>query len=414
MQRLRSIARQLPTLITAFLLALAVWIIAVTANDPSLQKAYPSTVTVEVVGQAVDLVMTNPLPTSISLTLRAPTSIWTVLIDQKAPVRAVLDLSGMGEGSYTVPIQIDLGVRPAEVVSYSPRSVDVTLEALASSQFDITVVNSGGPAIGYQAGSPQLDQTSATVSGAASLVNKVTEVRALLDLSQAQTDVTKQLTLQVFDATGTQVKGVSISPEKVMVKESITQLGGFRNVVVKVVTTGQVATGYRLTSISVNPPTVTVFSTDPTLVEALPGFVETEPISLNGLKDDLSQQIGVRMPAGITLVGDPSVNVQVSIAAIENSISLSNVLVEATGLASNLRATISPQSVDVIVAGPLVSLNLLVVQDLRVLIDLSGLQPGTYTLTPVATLNNIDLRIESIVPTTFKVTISRATSTPTK
>lgn len=414
MQRLRSLARQLPTLITAFLLALAVWIIAVTINDPSIQKNYPSNTSVEVVGQAADLVMTNALPSSVSLTLRAPTSIWTALIDEKAPVRAVLDLSGLGTGAHTVPIQIELGVRPAEVISFSPRSVDVILEPLASSQFDITVVNSGGPAIGFQVGSPQLDQTGATVSGAASLVNRVIEVRALIELNQAQSDVTEQVTLQAYDATDTAVKGVSISPEKVKVTESITQLGGFRNVVVKVVTIGQIATGYRLTSISVNPPTVTVFSTDPTLVEALPGFVETEPISLNGLKDDLSQQIGVRMPDGVTLVGDPSVNVQVSIAAIENSLSLTNVLLEPTGLASNLKATILPERVDVIIAGPLVALNLLVVQDLRVLIDLTGLQPGSYTITPTVSLNNPDLRIESILPTTFKVTISRGGTTPTR
>lgn len=414
MQQLRNFARQLPTLLTAFLLALAVWIIAVTAYDPSIQKAYPSTINVEVVGQAANLVMTSPLPTSISLTLRAPNSIWTAFVDEKAPVRAILDLSGLAAGPHNVPIQIELGVRPAEVVSYSPRSVDVTLEPLASNQFEINVVNQGGPPIGFQAGNPVLNQTSATVSGAESLVNRVTEVQAILDLSQTQTDVNAQVSLKAIDSAGREVTGVSISPEKVTVTESITQLGGFRNVVVKVVTTGQIATGYRLTSISVNPPTVTVFSTDPTLVEGLPGFVETEPINLNGLKDDLSQQIGLRMPTGVTLVGDPSVNVQVGIAAIENSLSLSNVQVEATGLASNLTAKISPDRVDVIIAGPLVALNSIITQDLRVLIDMTGMQPGIYTITPIVTLNNPDLRIESTLPTTFQVTITRAISTPTK
>ena len=414
MQRFRKLARQFPILITAFLLALAVWVIAVNASDPSEQKTYPSTVSVEVVGQAADLVLTSQLPSSVSLTLRAPTSIWTSLIDEKAPVRGVVDLSGLGEGEHTVPVQIEIGVRPVEVVSYNPRSVDITLEPLASAQFDITVVNNGGPAIGYQAGSPTLDQVKATVSGAVSLVNRVTEVRAVIDLSQATGDISQQVTLQAYDKLGVQVKDVSISPEKIAVSESVTQLGGFRNVAVKVVTNGQIATGYRLTSISVNPPTVTVFSGDPTLVDALPGYVETEPINLNGLKDDLNQQIGFRMPDGITLVGDPSVNVQVSIAPIENSLSLTDVIVEASGLASNLTAKISPEKVNVIIAGPLVSLSTLVTQDLRVLIDLSGMQPGIYTIQPTATLNLLDLKIESILPTTFEVTISRTGSTPTK
>ncbi len=412
MQRLRILAKQLPTFLTAFLLALAIWIIAVNSSDPSVQKTYPSSVSIEVVGQEANMVMTSSLPGNLTLTLRAPDSIWSTLIDEKAPVRAVVDLSGLSEGEHTVPIQIEIGVRPVEVVSFSPRSVTVTLEPLATNRFDITVVNTSSPAIGYQTGTPQLDQTKATVSGAVSQVNQVTEVRASLDLSQAQSDISEEVALKAYDAAGNVVKGVSISPEKVTVNESVTQLGGFRNVVVKVVTTGQVATGYRLTAISVNPPTVSVFSSDPTLVEALPGYVETEPINLTGLKDDLNQQIGMRLPTGITLVGSPSVNVQVSVAAIENSVSLNNVMVEATGLASNMEAQISPGSVDVIVAGPLVALNAMDPLTLHVLIDLSGLQPGTYTITPEATLNNADLRIESLLPTTFEVTIYRKGTTP--
>ncbi len=414
MQTLRNLAKQLPTFLTAFILALAIWVIAVNSNDPSVQKTYPSTVSVQVVGQEADMVMTSSLPKDISLVLRAPNSVWNSMIDEKVPVTAVLDLSGLGEGQHTVPIQIQVGIRPVEVISYSPRSADVTLEPLGSNQFDINVVNSSGPPIGYQAGSPQLDQTRATVSGAVSQVNQVTEIRATLDLSQAQADISEEIPLKAYDAAGNIVKNVSISPEKVTVNETITQLGGFRNVVVKVVTTGQVATGYRLAAISVNPPTVTVFSTDPTLVEALPGYVETDPISLAGLKDNLTQQIGVRVPAGVTLVGDPSVSVQVSVAAIESSVSLANIPVEATGLASNLEAIISPDKVDLIVSGPLVALNAMNTLDLRVLIDLSGMKAGTYTITPQATLNNVDLKIESLLPTTFQVTIYPKGTTPPK
>jgi len=414
MQTLRNLAKQLPTFLTAFILALAIWVIAVNSNDPSVQKTYPSTVSVQVVGQEADMVMTSSLPKDISLVLRAPNSVWNSMIDEKVPVTAVLDLSGLGEGQHTVPIQIQVGIRPVEVISYSPRSADVTLEPLGSNQFDINVVNSSGPPIGYQAGSPQLDQTRATVSGAVSQVNQVTEIRATLDLSQAQADISEEIPLKAYDAAGNIVKNVSISPEKVTINETITQLGGFRNVVVKVVTTGQVATGYRLAAISVNPPTVTVFSTDPTLVEALPGYVETDPISLAGLKDNLTQQIGVRVPAGVTLVGDPSVSVQVSVAAIESSVSLANIPVEATGLASNLEAIISPDKVDLIVSGPLVALNAMNTLDLRVLIDLSGMKAGTYTITPQATLNNVDLKIESLLPTTFQVTIYPKGTTPPK
>lgn len=417
LQRLRGFVRQLPTLLFAFALAVIIWAIAVNSSDPSLQKAYPSTVAVEVMGQSPDLVLTSTLPGSVSITMRAPTSIWTAMIDEKVPVRATIDLSGLDAGPHTVPVQIEVGIKPVEIVSYNPRSVDVTLEPLISNEFDINVVNNTNPAIGYQAGTPHLDVSAATVSGAQSLVSEVAEVRATLDLEQATSDINQQITLQAYDSAGKQVKGVTITPEKVTVTESIAQLGGFRNVVVKLSTTGQPATGYRLTGITVNPPTVTVYSADPKLVESLPGYVNTESINLTGLKDDLNQQIGLRLPDGITVVGDPSVNVQVSIAAVENSLSLSGIPIQATGLPSNLVATISPSSADVIIAGPLVTLNSVNISDLQILIDLSGLGIGRHTIQPTTTLNNPDLRIESIVPTTFEVTISQkgaATPTATK
>jgi YbbR domain-containing protein len=413
MQRMRAFTHQLPTFFFAFILAIAVWAIAVISNNPSEQKVYPGTIGVEVIGQAPDMVLTSSLPSSVTVILRAPTSIWTSLIQEKVPVRAIVDLSGLGEGQHTVPIQIEVGIKPAEIVSFNPRSVDITLETLATSQFDINVVNTTNAAIGYQAGTPVLDKTTATISGAASLVSSVAEVRASLDLQQATKDVNQLVTLQAYDQNGQVVNNVTITPEKVTITEPIAQLGGFRNVVVKLTTAGQPATGYRLTSITVNPPTVTVYSSDPKLVEELPGYVNTESVNLSGLKDDLNQQIGLILPDGVTVVGDPSVNVQVSIAAVENSLALNSVPVRATGLASNLQAEISPANADVIISGPLVTLSTITVTDLQVLIDLTGMQAGRYTIEPTTSLNNPDLRIESIQPTTFEVTITRVTATPT-
>lgn len=413
MQRLREFARQLPTFLTAFVLALAVWIIAVTASDPSEQKVYPSPVPIEIIGQSADLVITNQLPSSFLITLKAPASVWTSLLDEKAPVRAIIDLSGLGEGQHTVPIQIEIGVRPIEVIKYNPRSVDILLEQLASNQFDITVSTFGNPAIGYQMGTPQISASKATVSGAASLVTQVTEVKAQLDLTDLKSDFSQEVTLQAFDQYGAEVKGVSISPEKVEVKGTIQQLGGFRNVVVKVVTDGQVAMGYQLSSILVDPLTITVYSADPALVDALPGYVETDPINLSGLKDDLSQDVNLRLASGITVVGNPTVNVRVSINAEENSRALTDVTVEPVGLSSGLEAEISPSKVDLIIAGPLVSLNSVNTADIKVLIDLSGMNPGIYTFEPKTSLNFPDLRIENILPTTFEIIITRVSSTPT-
>lgn len=405
LKALRSFAKTLPLLITAIILAIAVWVMAVTSSDPSVERVYPTAVPVEIVGQSSDLVITSEVPENISLILRAPTSIWTSLTSQKVLVRAIMDLSGLGEGEHTVPVQIQIGIRPVEIRSYAPRSASVQLQTLETRTFDIRVINQGSVAVGFQSNPAEMSETSVLVSGAKSFVGMVSEVRAVVKLTDAKTDINQTITLQAVDANGSVVKDVSLSPDKITITQKVVERGGYRNVVVKVVTNGQPAPGFRLSSIPVYPPTVTVFSSDPALIDALPGFIETNPIDLSKKTDSFEEEIGLNLPDGIQVIDDPSVLVRVEITPIISSLSIADVLVEASGLITSLEAIILPDKVDIIVSGPLNILETLDVTTLRVLLDLSEYEAGTYTLEPDYSLNIPDVKIESISPTTFKVTI---------
>jgi YbbR domain-containing protein len=402
---IKAFTKTLPLLLTAFLLAVAVWIMAVTSSDPSAEKPYPNVVPVEIIGQSSNLVITSDLPGNISLTLRAPASIWDSLISQKVPVRAIMDLSGLGEGIYTVPIQVQIGIKPVEIRSYSPRSATVDLETLETQQFDIRVINQGTLAVGYQSNPAELSQSTVLVSGARSYVNKVTAVHAVVNLTDVKTDISQTIALQAVDVNGSVVKEVSLSPEKITVSQKVFERGGYRNVVVKVVTNGQVADGYRLTSLSVYPPTVTVYSSNTTLIDDLPGYIETKPIDLSQKTENLDQQIDLNLPDGVQVIDDLFVLVKAEIAPIIGNQSLANVPVEASGLDSSYQVEIMPEKVNVIISAPLNTLDVMNPNDLILLIDLTGLTPGTYTLEPKYSLNNPNIQAESISPTTFKVVI---------
>jgi YbbR domain-containing protein len=220
------------------------------------------------------------------------------------------------------------------------------------------------------------------------------------------------LPLVAVDENGAVVSGITINPVQVTVTQHIVQQGGYRNLVVRVITVGQVASGYHLTNIFVNPPTVTVFSSNPALVSALPEYVETKPFDLTGLKNDVETQIGLVLPQGVELVGDQQVRLQIGISAIESSVALTNVVVEPTGLASNLQAQITPNSTDVIIGGALGTLESIKISDIRVLMDLTGKLPGKYTIDSGFSLNIPDLRIDNLLPTSFEVVIFIKGTTP--
>jgi len=77
-----------------------------------------------------------------------------------------------------VPVQIQIGIRPVEIIGQNPRSVDISLEQLETKSMNINVEVTGELAIGYQADPPTLSENMATISGPASLVNKVAKVKA--------------------------------------------------------------------------------------------------------------------------------------------------------------------------------------------------------------------------------------------
>ena len=414
LQFIRQFLKILPTFLLAFILALAVWAIAVTASDPTAERIYPRPIDIEMIGQSPGLMLTSDVHDQITLTLSAPQSIWDRLINDNIPVRAIVDLSGLGAGSHDLAIQIQVGISPVRVLSYSPQTLNVTLESLSSKTLPIHLVIRNDTAIGFQAGTPQLSQTSAAISGPESLVSRVKEVSAILDINQAHENINRTITLQALDANEVGVNGITISPDHVVVAEQITQRGGYRNVVVKAVLVGQIATGYRLTNITVSPPAVTVFSTDPTLVDKLPGYVETTPINLNDTKDALDETLGLNLPDGVQVVGDQSIQVQVGVTAIEGSLSISRLTVNVVGLAEGLNVQVSPETVDIILSGPLPILDTLTADKIQVSVDLTGQGPGTFQLVPRVITPSTDLKLESVLPGSIEVTITEApTPSPT-
>jgi YbbR domain-containing protein len=257
-----------------------------------------------------------------------------------------------------------------------------------------------------------MSKTKATVSGPESAIKRVQEIRAIFDQSQANVDIEQNVNLLALDNNELPVSGVTVNPDRVLVKEKIIQRGGYRNVVVKVVTSGVIANGYRLTNISAYPPSVTVYSTDPRIVDSLPGYVETSPINLAGLKDDREIRSSLNLPAGISVVGDQTVNVQVGVSTIESSVTLNGMRVEVIGVDPSLEAKVSPLLVDVIISGPMPLLDNLKTSDVRVSVDMSNEVEGTHQRTPEVEVKIPELRVESILPGSIEVILTGKISTP--
>jgi len=407
MALLRWLGRNLGTLLLSFILAVIVWGSATTSADPNQERSYE--IPIDVLGQDTDIEILSNIPDQMLMTLYAPSSILDQLDEESSFLQAWIDLSGLVRGTHTLTVQyvIPTDLRPLKLVDVSPKSVDVTLEQLVSKALPIQTEVQGKPALGYQQGPTTWSDQEVVVSGRLSDVQKTITVEASLNIDGANQDIEKTVPLLARDSNGNLVLDVRLTPDRITVTQAITLRGGYRNMVVKVVTSGQVGEGYRQTNITVSPPNVMVFSADPAMIDQLPGYIETQILDLTGIVDDIETVLALNLPDGVSVIGDPNVLVQVGVAAIEGSINITR-KVEVIGILPDLTAVVSPDSVEVIIFGPIPMLQTLTDVDVRVVVDLTGLEEGTYQLNPDVIILPDRIRLQVISPETLEIEIKPA------
>jgi YbbR domain-containing protein len=406
MKYLSKLTKTLPSLLTAFFFAIAVWVYAVTASDPTETRAFPQSVQMDIIGLDPTLMIVNEIDKAVDLSIRAPASILDRLENERSLVSATLDLSGLEAGVHTLTPQVNIGLSPAEVVKSEPSSVFIKLETVVTEIFPVGIKTLGNPAIGFELGEGLLNQTTAQVTGPESLMEAIDQVVVEVDVEDVSEAIQRTANVIALDAEGHEINNVSISPSAIDVTLPINRRPDYDTAVVKIVTSGQIAAGYKLTNIVVTPATVTIFSADPTLLDNFRGYLETTPINLNGATDDMEIQVNLNLPDGINVVDSQMVVVQIGIDPIESSISLANIPIQFEGLAAGLNVQISPEFVDVYLSGPLDQLEGLNPTTVIVMINLTDRGPGTYQLTPEVILDTEDVKVDAISLSTIEVTIT--------
>ncbi|MCJ7715314.1 MAG: CdaR family protein [Anaerolineales bacterium] len=403
MKLLRWLGKNLTSLILSLLLAIVIWTSAVISANPNVETEL--TIPLEVIQLATDIAIVDPLPETITIKILAPESI-ILQLEEENPIDANINLTDIGAGTYLFPVKVQIPdqLKPIRILEQTPKQLKLKVSNLITKSLSISIQIEGEPAIGYKTGGLERDEILAIFTGQESKVNQVAAVVGVLDISDAKETISTDLKLLPQDENGITVDAITVTPDTVHVNQIISLQGGYRNVAINVTTVGFVEPGYRFTSITPAPPTVMVFSEDPQLVEQLPGYVNTTPLDLTGVDGYLETILELDLPIGITVVGDPTVLVQVNITPLETNMSISREI-EIIGLLPGLSAEVSPNLVSVRVSGPVPILENLTLRDIRVVVDLSNLEVGVHTLSPTVEILPADVIWEYISPTTVEIVI---------
>jgi YbbR domain-containing protein len=205
---------------------------------------------------------------------------------------------------------------------------------------------------------------------------------------------------------------VTVEPEQIQVSVPVNPLPNVKEMSVTWTQVGTPAEGYHVTNVSIDPPVVRVRGPVFVLNE-LPGFLSTEPISLEARTEDVIERVPLELPPGVAMFDpkEPAVQVAIQIEPYYDSVSLTSTLTF-QGLRPGLRAIASPETVEVILSGPRPRLSNLKEEDLRVILDLSELAVGDEEQLEPLIVPPEGIVVETVIPSVIQVRIVRAV-TPT-
>jgi YbbR domain-containing protein len=196
---------------------------------------------------------------------------------------------------------------------------------------------------------------------------------------------------------------VTVSPATIRVHLPIEQRVGYKDVAIKGSIRGTVSSGYWVSEISVDPATVTLVGS-PDALDRIPGFVEAEAVTVTGARADITKHVGLVLPNGVSMLDGSDVVVHIAIEPVSGGITIPR-KVTITDPACDVPVTVSPDTVEVIVSGPLPTLQALTTEDVQIVVDVSSCSPGNFQSKPRAVSVPDSLKVESIVPTTVEVNI---------
>ena len=401
-------------MLLALMIAAVVWIAAEWDRDPIQEGVYDQPIPVRVENRPPGTFLAEGWQQEVQVRMRAPRSVWDQLTigDFDAVLNLSPNLTPLEPGSYWVPVDVSIDQELAQLLEVEPKLIKVELEAIGERTVPVDIQVRGEVELGYQADEPVVESDTVKARGPVSLVDQVMQAASSVSLRSARATVEENVTLTPLDAEGKRINGVTLSPEQVQVSVPVRPLPNVKEMSVTWTQVGQPAEGYHITNVGIDPPVVRVRGPVFVLRE-LPGFLTTEPISIEGRTEDVVERLLLELPPGVSMFDppEPAVQVTIEIDPFFDSVTVTRTLTF-QGLPASLTAVASPNDVEVILSGPRPRLSSLLPEDVRVILDLSGLRLGDEEQLEPLVVAPEGIRVESIIPSVIQVRIERQ-PTPT-
>ena len=203
-------------------------------------------------------------------------------------------------------------------ISYVDNTMKLNLEDKVVTQFPIKVKTEGAPADGFAVGEIEVKPNIVNVEGPKSAVDKITEIRATVNVSGFSTSCERETIIELYDA-----YGEVIHNDKLFVSQNSVRLNisvyPVKSVAVKVSTIGTAATGYDVAQVVYQPQTIQIAGPKEKIDRVT--SIEIDDLSISGLTENFQTMINVNdyLPEDVFVVGENNdIAVSVTIEKLES------------------------------------------------------------------------------------------------
>ena len=328
---------------------------------------------------------------------------------ETATFEATVDLAGVDPTGGPVSLKVTVTAVDSriQVLAFEPGEITVTLDRKGSKEVPIRAVVDPAPS-GLAVGAPVVEGTSATVTGPQSIVAKVAEVQARVQIDGSGVDINQLIDLKPVDGNGDSLSGIDVEPSQVRVRVPVFSDRRSKSLPVTPNVVGTPAAGFEVASVVVDPPVVSVEGD----ANDLAGLdrADTLPISVSGASSQVDQVVGFALPDGVQALGSGTVHVTVALRAITGTRTFEAGLT-LVGTRPDLGYRLSTDHVLVTIGGSIADLDRLSGVALVLTADVTGLEVGSHSVAVSANLAT-GLTLVGASPNPVEVTVSSPAASP--
>ena len=319
------------------------------------------------------------LPETVDVTMIGGTA-ELYLAKQLASGTVKVDLTNYKEGTHKVNLKYDSTINSVNY-KLDPSTVTVIIYPKVSKtvNVDVDVLNKSALDSKLAVQSVTIDQEEVIIKGAEHTLEKVSTVKALVDIKniidpKAGVVTLNDVKLVAYDNEGN-VVDVEIVPNKVTATVSIVSPS--KEVPIKVIPKGTVAFGKAISSMTSSISKVTVYGEESVLEELQ--YIPIE-IDVNGLSENKTYDVKINKPQGVRDISETDAQVSISLGT-EVSKEIEDVYIETI----NLNPIYKPEAVgensskiSVIVKGTQEVIDSIDVSKIKAIVDLAEYGEGTH------------------------------------